>query len=276
MTHHTLEFTRTLEGFGSDELKSQVLKRLRKGDVYINFAYSNYSGDFYDKAVIEYLKTLEEGKLFEEFYCEHSHYFGQNAYLTGLLAREFLESIEDYLLGFRELEPFFYELEEKSFLKTINDLIIPDIESDREIELTDEQKAIITAKILERDVLSHSADIVDYSTETIEEMVNEMLPVNNMCPIEKTLLSDSFKEDIFKIVDDCKTVIDDLIDCVQLTIGINSKGTWTFQTGDLSFMGNCYFMPFLKSVWIELDTDKEEILRAVVDELIYSDTNENN
>jgi hypothetical protein len=100
---------------------------MKNGDTIVAFAYTDYGGDFFDKVAIEYFKESHPNNIV----FENSGYNGQNAIVFGEPAKEFLEVSESYLLGFEDMESFYYELQNeqeykdfKYFLSDIKDKYI--------------------------------------------------------------------------------------------------------------------------------------------------------
>jgi hypothetical protein len=106
----------------TNDLKEEVKSKMKKDDDVIHFAYTDYGGDFLDKVAIEY---------FEENYpknivVENTMYGGKNAFVFGKPATEWIESSENYILGFDDLESYYYERlneeEAQGFEDFLNDL----------------------------------------------------------------------------------------------------------------------------------------------------------
>jgi hypothetical protein len=104
------------DAFASDELKSELQEKLGissndLGDnVVISFAYTDYGGDFLDKVAIRYFQENYP----ENTLVENTSYFGQNAYVFGEPAKEWIETTEDYPLGFENIEELYYEMQNES------------------------------------------------------------------------------------------------------------------------------------------------------------------
>jgi hypothetical protein len=103
------------EAFASYELQEKLREKLgldsdanSVGDnVVISFAYTDYGGDFLDKVAIEYFKeNYPENTLFE-----YAGYGGENAFVFGEPAQEWINSTEDYPLGFEGIEEFYYQMQ---------------------------------------------------------------------------------------------------------------------------------------------------------------------
>jgi len=91
----------------SADLISEAESKMGEDKMVLNFAYTDYGGDFFDKVAI---------KFFEENYpdnivVENTMYSGQNAIVFGEPAREFAEASEKYLLGFDNIEDYYYEMQ---------------------------------------------------------------------------------------------------------------------------------------------------------------------
>jgi hypothetical protein len=103
------------DAFASYELQEKLREKLgldsdanSVGDnVVISFAYTDYGGDFLDKVAIEYFKeNYPENTLFE-----YAGYGGENAFVFGEPAQEWINSTEDYPLGFEGIEEFYYQMQ---------------------------------------------------------------------------------------------------------------------------------------------------------------------
>jgi hypothetical protein len=116
------------DAFASDELKEKLMDKLgietnSLGDnVVISFAYTDYGGDFLDKvAIIYFQENYPENTL-----VENAGYGGQNAYVFGEPAQEWIDSTDDYPLGFEDIESFYYDMvseaEYESFEYFLDDL----------------------------------------------------------------------------------------------------------------------------------------------------------
>lgn len=73
--------------------------------VIVNFAYSDYGGDFFDMVAIEYFKEKKEAC----FTVQNTDYFGKNAILFGQTAIDFIEANKEYPLGYSDLEEYYYQ-----------------------------------------------------------------------------------------------------------------------------------------------------------------------
>lgn len=99
--------------FASDELLNELKSKIKEGDIIINFAYTDYGGDFFDKICCEYFEKNHP----DNFISENTMYYGQNGLLFGDVAKEFQEVTERYLLGFNDIEEYFFERENEEMIK---------------------------------------------------------------------------------------------------------------------------------------------------------------
>ena len=117
------EFVYEVDGFGSDELKDKVKETLldSKSKNYVNLAFTDYGGTYFDKVMIAYLekKYMQSN----DFFVEDTFHFGKNCYVTGSLAQEIIKETETYLLGFEEVEEFFYEFEYLELYDTVDNYL---------------------------------------------------------------------------------------------------------------------------------------------------------
>ncbi|MES2382435.1 MAG: hypothetical protein V4538_15415 [Bacteroidota bacterium] len=93
--------------FASDNLLSELQSKIKENDIIVNFAFTDYGGDFFDKVCCKYFAENNP----DNFIKESTYYYGENGFLFGEVAREFLEVTENYLLGFNDIESFYCEME---------------------------------------------------------------------------------------------------------------------------------------------------------------------
>jgi hypothetical protein len=99
------------DAFASGSLMEELKEKLgietdSLGDNYvISFAYTDYGGDFMDKVAIAYFKENYP----DNTLVENAGYNGENAYVFGEPAKEWIETTQDYPLGFEDIEDFYYE-----------------------------------------------------------------------------------------------------------------------------------------------------------------------
>jgi hypothetical protein len=94
-------------GYGSDELVE--LAKSKQSDIYINFAYTDYGGDFFDRVAIAYFKENHP----DNIVYENTYFNGENAYIFGEIAKEFKKETDAYLLGFESMEEYYCEKEQE-------------------------------------------------------------------------------------------------------------------------------------------------------------------
>jgi hypothetical protein len=126
------------DAFASDELKDELRDKINiKGNsvgdnVVISFAYTDYGGDFLDKVAIAYFKENYP----ENIVWENAGYNGENAYVFGEPAQEWIDTTDDYPLGFEGIEDMYYEMtneaEYESFEYFLSDLERDDYTFDTE------------------------------------------------------------------------------------------------------------------------------------------------
>lgn len=108
--------------YASDELLSELKAKMQPNDVVINFAYTDYGGTFFDKVMIEYFADKHPASIVKE----NTGYSGENAFLFGQIAADFLEASEDYLLGYADTEEYFSmaesEQESEDFARFLKDI----------------------------------------------------------------------------------------------------------------------------------------------------------
>jgi len=95
------------EIISTPELKIEVGEKINEGDLVVGFTYTDYGGDFYDKVCVEYFAKNYP----DNFVWEHTMWNGKNGILFGDVVKDFKEVTERYLLGFEDLEEFYYEME---------------------------------------------------------------------------------------------------------------------------------------------------------------------
>jgi hypothetical protein len=101
------------EGTGSSSLRERAQAKIDKGVTVIDFSYTDYGGNFFDKVAIAYFKKHYPKNIL----VENSGYNGQNAFVFGKVADEYLEAIKNYLLGFEDMETFYFEMQVEIELK---------------------------------------------------------------------------------------------------------------------------------------------------------------
>lgn len=80
----------------------------KHSDIYLNFAYTNYGGSFFDKVIISYFKENYP----ENIVHERTSWDGENAFVFGEPAKELYELIETgNILDFDYLGQYYTEME---------------------------------------------------------------------------------------------------------------------------------------------------------------------
>lgn len=107
------------EYFGSDDLVEELKSKMKEGDTVVNFAYTDYGGDFMDRVAVKYFEEAHP----ESIVVEDTMYFGKNAFLFGDVAKDFVEASRNYLLGYEDLEDFYYQEENNAYREFFNDFL---------------------------------------------------------------------------------------------------------------------------------------------------------
>lgn len=102
--------------FASDSLLEEA--KGKNSDLYVNFAYNSYGGYFYDNVVIQYMKEHHA----ENIVLENTSWNGCNAFLFGDVASEFLEESRNDVLGFEDLEDFYFTKEYNAKIEGLKEL----------------------------------------------------------------------------------------------------------------------------------------------------------
>ncbi|HAE88174.1 TPA: hypothetical protein DCG86_09155 [Candidatus Marinimicrobia bacterium] len=92
-----------------EELREKFEKFVHVFPVVLVCNYTDYSGSYLDHVIIDYFKARYPDNIVSEF----TNWNGENGIIFG--SKEFMdelrESMEDYPLGFRDLEDFYSELQ---------------------------------------------------------------------------------------------------------------------------------------------------------------------
>lgn len=87
--------------------ESLVLEAKEKNsNFYLNFSYTSYGGSFFDKVVIDYFKQNHP----ESIVYEETSWNGENAFIFGDVSKVFAEETDKYLLGFEEIEDYYFAM----------------------------------------------------------------------------------------------------------------------------------------------------------------------
>lgn len=116
--------------FASEALREQALET--KQEDFINFAYTDYGGTYFDKVIIEYFIKKHPGSIV----WENTSYSGKNAFIFSSAdfdLNEFIEVTENYPLGWNNLEDFYYGMEYTEKEKGFNDFLNWEINNDYNI-----------------------------------------------------------------------------------------------------------------------------------------------
>jgi hypothetical protein len=161
------------KGFVSYELREELSKLgLKDNDIVINFAYSDYGGDFFDRVAIEYLQKHYP----ENILVENTCYYGKNAILYGQIAKEFIDANIHYPLGFEGLEDFYYQKENEA----------------QEIAYTDILKEYSREYFNKNDI---------ELSENIQEYIRQYLRDNHSFSVLSSGYCDYCESDIFSNID---------------------------------------------------------------------------
>jgi hypothetical protein len=113
----------------SDEMAKELKSKLnttsddlREYDV-INFGYSDYGGDFFDKVAIAYFRENYPDNII----VENTAYSGEIAVVFGEPAKEYMEQTESYPFGFEDIETAFYEAEYNAKYEGIGNFITEEL-----------------------------------------------------------------------------------------------------------------------------------------------------
>jgi hypothetical protein len=121
------------DAFASYELQDELRTKLgidensySVGDnVVISFAYTDYGGDFLDKVAIAYFKENYPDNIISEY----AGYNGENAYVFGEPAQEWIDTTDNYPLGFEDIEDMYYEMTNEAEYDSY-DYFLADLERD--------------------------------------------------------------------------------------------------------------------------------------------------
>jgi hypothetical protein len=160
-------------GFFSDREVLNDIK-LKDDDILINFAYTDYGGDFFDRIAIDFFIDRKE----ENFIFENTYYYGKNGILWGKTAVDFKEATEKYFLGYEDIEDFYYqkqyESEEKSFQFFVDDEFSDHEHKERILSYLMQEKSGYYSIL--------SSGDVDFSSDKLITFVEDYL--ENILPLE--------------------------------------------------------------------------------------------
>ena len=93
--------------------------RAKKSNEYINIAYTDYGGSFFDKVLISYFKKKYPKNIVSESICWN----GENAFIFGDIVDKLIEETKEYILGFEDIENYYCNMEQEEYNKYIDGLI---------------------------------------------------------------------------------------------------------------------------------------------------------
>ena len=177
-------------GFGSNELKEELKSKIKENDMYINFAYTDYGGDFFDKVCIEYfIKEYPQNIIWE-----NTVYSGKNAYVFGDIVKEFWEKQENYLLGFENLEDFYYNMEREVTENDFNYFIDEELKDKFLYNRDEVLEYLLTEK---SGYYSITTQGLDFSwSDLTEELLKENLIFNNEEKLLYLFLKNGYEKSI--------------------------------------------------------------------------------
>ena len=100
--------------YASDDMLEELKSKMKEGEPIVAFAYTDYGGDFFDKVAIEYFIENYPNNIV----YEHSAYNGKNGIVFGKPAMEFLDATDKYLLGFDDIETYYYDMQYKEEIES--------------------------------------------------------------------------------------------------------------------------------------------------------------
>ena len=69
----------TNQFYASEDLLNELKEKIKENDTIINFAYTDYGGDFFDKVCIKYFSEKYPNNIVKE----NTSYYGENAFIFG-------------------------------------------------------------------------------------------------------------------------------------------------------------------------------------------------
>ena len=177
-------------GFGSNELREELKSKIKENDMYINFAYTDYGGDFFDKVCIEYfIKEYPQNIIWE-----NTVYSGKNAYVFGDIVKEFWEKQENYLLGFENLEDFYFNMEREVTENDFNYFIDEELKDKFLYNRDEVLEYLLTEK---SGYYSITTQGLDFSwSDLTEELLKENLIFNNEEKLLYLFLKNGYEKSI--------------------------------------------------------------------------------
>lgn len=154
-------------GYGTPELKE--LAKSKQSDIYINFAYTDYGGDFFDRIAIAYFKENHP----DNIVYESTSWNGENAYIFGEIAKEFKEETDNYLLGFESIEEYYCEKEQEMLDDLYLFLYNEYVESERICTNRDNFIEFLQENFTNECSYNVMPTMVDYSPSDVENLLIE-------------------------------------------------------------------------------------------------------
>ena len=162
------------KGFISYAMRDNI-KELNLNDdtIVVNFAYTDYGGDFFDKVAIEYFSIIQYSNC---FIVENTCYYGKNAVLFGSVAKDFIEATKNYPLGYDDIEDFYSNMEREAQIEQAKEFL-NDYKDEDNNKLSDKVKDdclyIIIDKLSEHSILSSGT--IDICESELEDTLNTFL-----------------------------------------------------------------------------------------------------
>lgn len=147
--------------YASESLLAKAKEK--ESDFYINCAYTDYGGTFFDNVVIQYFKENYPNSIL----FEHTSWNGENAFIFGDIAKKFFAESEGYLLGFEGIEDFYINME-NTFLEKTFEYIYETFEEKLTISKKEFKSILIEAKECGELNFNIEATFVDYNEKDIE------------------------------------------------------------------------------------------------------------
>ena len=173
------------KGFWVDREEDIIIlenEGLNDNDIIVNFAYTDYGGDYFDRVVIDYFieETRQDKKV--NFLWHKTAYYGKNAIIYGKLAENFWNDTQNYILGYEGLEDYYfksqYKIQNEETKNFLNEVKYNDL------ELTEETKDLCFPYLLEyfEDKSILSSGSIDFCYSEAEEKINDI--IENILPLE--------------------------------------------------------------------------------------------
>jgi len=161
------------EEFATEELINELKEKAgitgnSTGDVpVIAFAYTDYGGSFLDKVAIQYFQENYPDNIVTEV----TGWGGENAFVFGEPAQEWMESTEDYPLGFEDFEEFYTNKEYEAEMEGFEYFIDNELSTDEYVYDRDELLSWLGEN--RGGYFSVTTQGLDYSTDDLMEAVME-------------------------------------------------------------------------------------------------------